>query len=53
MADNPSGKLIIAIDGPAGAGKSTILACIAGALMPDDGVVTLDDIALFPPPMPL
>lgn len=39
--------------GASGAGKSTILACIAGAAMPDGGFVVLDDLALFPPPMPL
>lgn len=39
--------------GASGAGKSTILACIAGALSPDDGFVALDDVTLFPPPLPL
>jgi len=39
--------------GASGAGKSTILACIAGAELPDDGFVALDDMALFPPSMPL
>ena len=39
--------------GASGAGKSTILACIAGATTPDDGFVALDDVALYPPPMPL
>jgi ABC-type sulfate/molybdate transport systems ATPase subunit len=39
--------------GASGAGKSTILACIAGAVTPDDGFVALDDVALYPPPMPL
>ena len=39
--------------GASGAGKSTILACIAGATLPDDGFVALDDVALFPPPLPL
>ncbi|MGB6985384.1 MAG: ATP-binding cassette domain-containing protein [Candidatus Aquilonibacter sp.] len=39
--------------GASGAGKSTILACIAGATTPDDGFVALDDLALFPPSMPL
>jgi ABC-type sulfate/molybdate transport systems ATPase subunit len=39
--------------GASGAGKSTILACIAGAVTPDDGIVALDDVALYPPPIPL
>lgn len=39
--------------GASGAGKSTILACIAGAELPDAGHVTLDDVTLFPPSMPL
>jgi ABC-type sulfate/molybdate transport systems ATPase subunit len=39
--------------GASGAGKSTILACIAGATLPDGGFVALDDTALFPPPLPL
>ncbi|HTU69123.1 MAG TPA: ATP-binding cassette domain-containing protein [Candidatus Baltobacteraceae bacterium] len=42
-----------AIFGASGAGKSTILACIAGAEIPDDGEIRLDDDALFPPPLPL
>jgi ABC-type sulfate/molybdate transport systems ATPase subunit len=39
--------------GASGAGKSTILACIAGAETPDGGHVTADGVALFPPPLPL
>jgi len=39
--------------GASGVGKSTILACIAGAETPDGGHVTLDGVALFPPPLPL
>ncbi|HUA09033.1 MAG TPA: ATP-binding cassette domain-containing protein [Candidatus Acidoferrales bacterium] len=39
--------------GASGAGKSTILACIAGAELPDDGSVVLDELVLFPPPLPL
>jgi ABC-type sulfate/molybdate transport systems ATPase subunit len=41
------------IFGASGAGKSTILACIAGAEEPDAGRITLDDVTLFPPPLPL
>ena len=39
--------------GASGAGKSTILACIAGAEQPDEGLVTLDGVTLFPPALPL
>ncbi len=39
--------------GVSGSGKSTILACIAGVEIADGGHVRFDDIALFPPPMPL
>jgi ABC-type sulfate/molybdate transport systems ATPase subunit len=39
--------------GSSGAGKSTILACIAGAEIPDAGCVQLAGDVLFPPPLPL
>jgi iron(III) transport system ATP-binding protein len=39
--------------GVSGAGKSTILACIAGAEEPDAGRIVLDELTLFPPPLPL
>ncbi len=39
--------------GASGAGKSTVLACLAGSETPDDGVVRLDALTLFPPPLPL
>jgi molybdate transport system ATP-binding protein len=39
--------------GVSGAGKSTILACIAGAETPDGGRVMLDARTLFPPSLPL
>ncbi len=39
--------------GVSGAGKSTVLACLAGAEMPDDGYVRLDELTLFPPPLAL
>jgi len=39
--------------GVSGSGKSTILACIAGAEEPDGGHVMLDDVTLSPPPLPL
>ena len=39
--------------GASGAGKSTVLACIAGIEEPDDGFVQLNGLELFPPPLPL
>jgi ABC-type sulfate/molybdate transport systems ATPase subunit len=39
--------------GVSGSGKSTVLACIAGAEEPDDGHVIVDAITVFPPPLPL
>jgi ABC-type sulfate/molybdate transport systems ATPase subunit len=39
--------------GASGAGKSTILACIAGAQTPDAGQIVLDETVVFPPPLPL
>jgi molybdate transport system ATP-binding protein len=39
--------------GASGAGKSTVLACIAGIEEPDSGYVTLGDLRLFPPSLPL
>jgi len=39
--------------GASGAGKSTVLACIAGIEQPDSGEVVLDGRRLFPPSMPL
>jgi ABC-type sulfate/molybdate transport systems ATPase subunit len=39
--------------GVSGAGKSTILACIAGAEKPDAGRIVWDGLTLFPPPLPL
>lgn len=39
--------------GASGAGKSTVLACIAGIEDPDDGFVRLGDLQLFPPSLPL
>src|SRR5258708_9060417 len=39
--------------GASGAGKSTVLACIAGIEEPDDGFVKLDTLKLFPPSLPL
>jgi molybdate transport system ATP-binding protein len=39
--------------GASGAGKSTVLACIAGIEHPDDGYIDLGDIRFFPPPLPL
>jgi len=39
--------------GASGAGKSTVLACIAGNEEPDDGYVKLGDLQIFPPSLPL
>ena len=39
--------------GPSGAGKSTVLACLAGAETADGGYARVDDVQLFPPPLPL
>ena len=39
--------------GASGAGKSTILACIAGIEEPDDGYVRFNGLNLFPPSLPL
>jgi ABC-type sulfate/molybdate transport systems ATPase subunit len=39
--------------GASGAGKTTVLACIAGLEVPDAGSVRLDGLTLAPPPLPL
>jgi ABC-type sulfate/molybdate transport systems ATPase subunit len=39
--------------GASGAGKSTVLACIAGIEEPDHGYVKLGDLQFFPPSLPL
>ena len=39
--------------GASGAGKSTVLACIAGIEAPDGGSVRLNGLQLFPPSLPL
>ncbi len=39
--------------GVSGAGKSTILSCIAGIESPDGGHVRFAETVLFPPPLPL
>ncbi len=39
--------------GASGAGKSTILTCIAGIEEPDEGFVQLNSLQLFPPSLPL
>ncbi len=39
--------------GVSGSGKSTVLACIAGAEEPDGGHVVVDAVTVFPPPLPL
>jgi ABC-type sulfate/molybdate transport systems ATPase subunit len=47
----PGGAL--ALFGVSGAGKSTVLSCIAGLETPDRGHVRLDGVTLFPPSLPL
>lgn len=39
----------LALLGVSGAGKSTVLACIAGVESPDDGYVTFNEVSFFPP----
>jgi len=39
--------------GASGAGKSTVLACIAGIEEPDEGLIELEKLRLFPPSLPL
>jgi molybdate transport system ATP-binding protein len=43
----------VGLFGASGAGKSTVLACIAGIEEPDDGFVTFNGLQLFPPSLPL
>lgn len=44
---------VLGLFGASGAGKSTVLACIAGIEEPDDGFVHLNGLQLFPPSLPL
>lgn len=39
--------------GASGAGKSTVLACVAGIEDPDEGYINFGDTPFFPPPLPL
>ncbi len=43
----------IGLFGASGAGKSTVLSCLAGIEGPDDGHVRFDDARLYPPSLPL
>jgi len=43
----------VGLFGASGAGKSTVLACIAGIEAPDGGSVRLNRLQLFPPSLPL
>jgi molybdate transport system ATP-binding protein len=43
----------VGLFGASGAGKSTVLACIAGIEEPNDGFVQLSGLQLFPPSLPL
>ncbi len=38
---------LLVIEGSSGAGKTTILNCLAGIITPDDGKITIDDKVLF------
>ncbi len=42
----------LALFGASGAGKSTILACLAGLETPESGYVAFDDVTLYPPLLP-
>lgn len=41
------GDEFLVIEGPSGAGKTTILNCIAGIVLPDEGAITLGNRTLF------
>ncbi len=43
----------LAIFGASGAGKSTVLSCIAGLEVPDSGAIRLGNLVLFPPSLAL
>ena len=43
----------LALFGASGAGKSTVLACLAGTETPDDGYVRVGGRTFHPPPLPL
>jgi ABC-type sulfate/molybdate transport systems ATPase subunit len=43
----------VGLFGASGAGKSTVLACIAGIEEPDDGFIDVTGVRLFPPSRPL
>jgi molybdate transport system ATP-binding protein len=43
----------VGLFGASGAGKSTVLSCIAGLEQPDRGYVRLGEMQLFPPPLAL
>ena len=38
---------LLVIEGASGAGKTTILNCLAGIVTPDEGKITIDDRFLF------
>ena len=43
----------VGLFGASGAGKSTVLACIAGIEQPDSGYIDTSGVSLFPPSLPL
>ncbi|MCI7145661.1 MAG: ATP-binding cassette domain-containing protein [Clostridiales bacterium] len=45
--DFAMGNELLVIEGASGAGKTTILNCLAGIVTPDEGKITVDDRVLF------
>ena len=45
--DFSMGNELLVIEGASGAGKTTILNCLAGTVTPDEGIIAVDDRTLF------
>lgn len=43
----------VGLFGASGAGKSTVMSCLAGIEVPDSGKISLGELCLFPPSLPL